>query len=392
MTVSSDTPRTWMDGWRRRLSGLDLGRWLVHLAALLPALWILAANSFMQEPVGYVLRNGRLEMNNFLDLLLNPTLATQFPHTVFAGFTTAAFFVMGVSAYHLLRKNEIDLFRRSFQIAAMIGAISIVLVVLNGHSQTQHLMETQPMKMASAEALYETESPASFVEAASRVEGLNFETVLPGGFGVASFSVTVGGWNAVRWYRDYLGYHCVLFDHLGRRLYEGYIDSTDADAGGVSVSLTGYYAQQIGMDPPKGRLPPWTRVLPHYLKPLGYRCYHSGKWHLTGAPKSVADGGFDHSYRFEDWDRYFTPAKHFENDVLLPPVEPGSGYYATTAFAVLYLMLFSGWLGRGMTISNNDAAAAPGNAGAILYMDIIMPLVAVLFYVGYKLKQSHEPR
>jgi cytochrome d ubiquinol oxidase subunit I len=86
----------------------------------------------------------------------------QFPHTVLAGFTTAAFFVMGISAYHLLRKNEVDLFRRSFQIAAMIGAISIVLVVLNGHSQTQHLVETQPMKMASAEALYNTESPASF--------------------------------------------------------------------------------------------------------------------------------------------------------------------------------------------------------------------------------------
>src|SRR5512137_2777004 len=76
-----------------------------------------------------------------------------------------------------------------------------------------------------------------------------------------------------------------------------------------SSLLTGYYAQQIGMDTPKGRLPPWTRVLPHYLKPLGYPCYHSGKWHLMGAPKSVADGGFDRSYRFEDWDRYFSPKK-----------------------------------------------------------------------------------
>jgi arylsulfatase len=74
-------------------------------------------------------------------------------------------------------------------------------------------------------------------------------------------------------------------------------------------------------------------VLPHYLKPLGYRCYHSGKWHLLGAPKPVADGGFDHSYRFEDWDRYFSPARHFEDDRLAPPVKPGSGYYATTAFA-----------------------------------------------------------
>ncbi len=153
----------WIFGWDKLSKGMHAAAiWLVAIGTNVSALWILAANSFMQEPVGYVLRNGRLEMNNFLDLLLNPTLATQFPHTVFAGFTTAAFFVMGVSAYHLLRKNEIDLFRRSFQIAAMIGAISIVLVVLNGHSQTQHLMETQPMKMASAEALYETESPASF--------------------------------------------------------------------------------------------------------------------------------------------------------------------------------------------------------------------------------------
>lgn len=100
-----------------------------------------------------------------------------------------------------------------------------------------------------------------------------------------------------------------------------------------SCILTGYYAQQIRMDPPKGRLPSWVRVLPHYLKPLGYRCYHSGKWHLLGAPKPVADGGFDRSYWFEDWDRYFSPVKHFEDDRLLPPVKPDSGYYATTAFA-----------------------------------------------------------
>ena len=100
-----------------------------------------------------------------------------------------------------------------------------------------------------------------------------------------------------------------------------------------SSLMTGYYAQQIGMDPPQGRLPAWTRVMPHYLKPLGYRCYHSGKWHVSGAPKPVADGGFDRSYMFQDWDRYFSPAKHFEDDRKLPAVKPDSGYYATTAFA-----------------------------------------------------------
>jgi arylsulfatase len=100
-----------------------------------------------------------------------------------------------------------------------------------------------------------------------------------------------------------------------------------------SCILSGYYAQQIRMDPPRGRLPAWTRLLPQHLKPLGYRTYHVGKWHVLGAPKPVADGGFDHSYWFEDWDRYFSPVKHYQDDVQAPPVKPDSGYYATTAFA-----------------------------------------------------------
>jgi cytochrome d ubiquinol oxidase subunit I len=69
---------------------------------------------------------------------------------------------MGISAYHLIRKKHVDLFRRSFQIAAILGSIAIVLVILNGHEQTQHMVEIQPMKMAAAEALWNTESPASF--------------------------------------------------------------------------------------------------------------------------------------------------------------------------------------------------------------------------------------
>ena len=100
-----------------------------------------------------------------------------------------------------------------------------------------------------------------------------------------------------------------------------------------SAIMTGYYPQQIRMDPPRERLPAWASLLPHHLRPLGYRCYHVGKWHVTGAPRPVADGGFDRSYWFEDWDRYFSPSQHFADDVQLPPVAPDSGYYATTAFA-----------------------------------------------------------
>ncbi len=97
--------------------------------------------------------------------------------------------------------------------------------------------------------------------------------------------------------------------------------------------LTGHYPQQIRMDPPRGRLPSWTRLLPHYLKPLGYRSYHSGKWHVNGAPKTLADGGFDRSYRLEDHDRNFYPNNLWIDDVRQPPVARGSNYYTTIAFS-----------------------------------------------------------
>jgi cytochrome d ubiquinol oxidase subunit I len=153
----------WIFGWERLSRPMHAAAiWLVAIGSNISALWILIANSFMQEPVGYALRNGRAEMTSFPDLILNPNVWVQFPHTVLAGFTTAAFFVMGISIYHLLRKNQVEPFQRSFKIASFFGAISILLLILNGHSQTQHMVDAQPMKIASAEALWHTEEPASF--------------------------------------------------------------------------------------------------------------------------------------------------------------------------------------------------------------------------------------
>ncbi len=153
----------WIFGWDKLSKGLHAAAiWLVAIGSNISALWILIANSFMQEPMGYVLNNGRAEMTSFVDLIFNPNVWVMFPHTVTAGFVTAAFFVLGISAYHLLRKNAVDLYRRSFQIAAIFGFIAALLVALNGHSQAQHMVQSQPMKMAAAEALWRTESPASF--------------------------------------------------------------------------------------------------------------------------------------------------------------------------------------------------------------------------------------
>ena len=97
--------------------------------------------------------------------------------------------------------------------------------------------------------------------------------------------------------------------------------------------LTGYYPQQVRMDPPKGRLPAWARVVPHYLKPLGYRCYQAGKWHLMGAPKPVADGDFDRTYVLHDHNRFFAPKNHELDDRKLPPIKDDSEFYVTTEIA-----------------------------------------------------------
>lgn len=151
----------WIFGWDKLPKVLHAATiWLVAAASNLSAFWILVANSFMQEPVGYVIRNGRAEMTDFFALLTNPHVIYQFPHTVLAGYTTAAFFVMGVSAYHLLRKSHPDFFRRSFQIGLIVGVISTLLVAGVGHFQGQHLVNSQPMKMAAAEAVWESADPA----------------------------------------------------------------------------------------------------------------------------------------------------------------------------------------------------------------------------------------
>jgi arylsulfatase len=101
--------------------------------------------------------------------------------------------------------------------------------------------------------------------------------------------------------------------------------------------LTGYYAQAVRRDTvpgvksgAQGVRPAWARLLPDMLRPLGYRTYHSGKWHVDGKP---LENGFDHSYSLEDHDRHFAPKKHTEDDAALPPVDPKAGYYSSTAIA-----------------------------------------------------------
>jgi cytochrome d ubiquinol oxidase subunit I len=152
----------WIFGWDKLSKGLHAACiWMVAIGSNLSALWILIANAFMQHPVGYAVVDGRAVLTDFSAVVFNQPIFSHFPHVISAGLVTAAFFMLAISSYHLLRHNETDLFRISFRMAAIIGVIGTIAVGIFGHTQGQELLETQPMKLASLEALYNTENPAS---------------------------------------------------------------------------------------------------------------------------------------------------------------------------------------------------------------------------------------
>jgi len=153
----------WIFGWKKLSKRMHAATiWIVAIGSSLSAIWILIANSFMQWPVGYAINNGRAEMMDFFALVFNPHVFYQFPHVFFSAVSTAAFFVIGISAYHLIKKSKnIEDFQKSFKFGVVYGMIGIVMTILVGHSQAQYMIKTQPMKMAAAEALWDSEDPAA---------------------------------------------------------------------------------------------------------------------------------------------------------------------------------------------------------------------------------------
>lgn len=145
----------WIFGWDRLSKKVHLlCIWLVALGTTVSALWILAANSFMQHPVGFEVNNGRAEMNDFFALVTNGQLLVEFPHTVLGAFATGAFLIAGISAYKLLRRQDVAFFKKSFTIGIIVAVIASFGTALFGHQQAQYLVKTQPMKMAASEGLW----------------------------------------------------------------------------------------------------------------------------------------------------------------------------------------------------------------------------------------------
>jgi len=153
----------WIFGWDRLPRRIHLACvWLVAFGTLLSAYFILAANSWMQHPVGYQVHGGRAELTDFWAVLTNSTMLVAFPHTVTAAFVTAGLFVVGVSAWHLARRRHVEVFRPSLKMALVVTFVAALGVAVTGDLQGKVMTAQQPMKMAAAEALYRTEQPASF--------------------------------------------------------------------------------------------------------------------------------------------------------------------------------------------------------------------------------------
>ncbi|TGQ16124.1 MULTISPECIES: cytochrome ubiquinol oxidase subunit I [unclassified Mesorhizobium] len=139
--------------------------WLMALGTNFSALWILIANGWMQNPVGSAFNPDtmRMEVTDFMAVIFNPVAQAKFVHTVSAGYVCASTFVLGVSAWYLLRGRHVQLAKRSFVIASAFGLASALSVIVLGDESGYALTDNQKMKLAAIEAMWETEpAPASF--------------------------------------------------------------------------------------------------------------------------------------------------------------------------------------------------------------------------------------
>ncbi|MDX6360434.1 MAG: cytochrome bd ubiquinol oxidase subunit [Nocardioidaceae bacterium] len=155
----------WIFGWDRLSPKLHATCiWLVHLGTLFSAYFILAANSWMQHPVGYSYnpKTGRAELHDFFAVLLNKVQLATFPHVVMGAYMTGAAFVCGIAMWNMLRnEGEVrETFRRGVRTGAAVMLVAGLGVAVTGDISGKIMTEVQPMKMAAAEGLYDTQSNA----------------------------------------------------------------------------------------------------------------------------------------------------------------------------------------------------------------------------------------
>jgi len=155
----------WAFGWNKlspKLHALTI--WLVAVASSLSAVWIIIANTWMQYPVGYTIskETGRAVLTDFIAVITQQFAIIQVLHTLFAAYLLSGFFVMGVSAYHLLKKQNTSFFLKSFRLALTFGLIFSIGAVILGDFSGLQVAEKQPSKLAALESHWETQTHAPF--------------------------------------------------------------------------------------------------------------------------------------------------------------------------------------------------------------------------------------
>jgi cytochrome d ubiquinol oxidase subunit I len=155
----------WIFGWDRLPKKIHLATiWLAAIGTLLSAYFILAANSWMQHPVGYTINveKGRAELTDIIEVLTQKLALATFFHTIPSAIFTGAAVIAGISAWLLVKKIDIEMAKSTFKLGAITLMLSFLVIAVTGDYTAKIMTEQQPMKMAAAEALYETTSNAPF--------------------------------------------------------------------------------------------------------------------------------------------------------------------------------------------------------------------------------------
>jgi cytochrome d ubiquinol oxidase subunit I len=153
-------------GWDKVSKSFHLlSTWLVAIGSNLSALWILVANGWMQNPVGMVFNpdTARNEMADFWDVILSPTAISKFLHTISSGYVVSALFVVGISAWYILRKRDVLIAKRSMVVGASFGMLVSLFVALSGDESAYNVAQTQPVKLAAMEGLYKGEERCGII-------------------------------------------------------------------------------------------------------------------------------------------------------------------------------------------------------------------------------------
>ena len=315
----------WVFGWNRLPKKVHLASiWLVFVGSVMSAFWILSANSFMQNPVGYEMFEGRAQMTNILAILTNPHLWSQFPHVFTTSLVTGSFLVIGISAWKLLRKHDVEMFKRSFRVAIIIGASASFTMLFTGHWQAQLLVKEQPMKMAATEAIWETtDDPASF----NAVANINvdekkndFQLEIPYVLSFLSYNKFSGSLEGLNDLQDKFVEKYGEDNYIPpvKTLFWSFRIMTGSGGVLLLIALIGGYLSRGNRLPKNNwfmKILPWTMILPFVANTVGWLITEMGRqpWVVYGVMKT--------------------------EDAVSPSVTPNEMLFSLIAFTLIYAFL-----------------------------------------------------